>query len=60
MSSAPHSTLPYPPIHTDKKFVALSDWCALRSFVMHIETGYRLGMARSLQEIPMIVRWLFA
>ncbi|KAK7691735.1 hypothetical protein QCA50_005135 [Cerrena zonata] len=23
---APHSTLPYPPIHQDKKFVVLSDW----------------------------------
>ncbi|OCH94039.1 hypothetical protein OBBRIDRAFT_789745 [Obba rivulosa] len=23
---APESTLPYPPIHTDKKFVVLSDW----------------------------------
>lgn len=23
---APESTLPYPPIHKDKKFVALSDW----------------------------------
>jgi len=22
----PESTLPYPPIHTDKKFIALSDW----------------------------------
>ncbi|KAG6865495.1 hypothetical protein C0991_002093 [Blastosporella zonata] len=26
MSSAPQSTLPYPPIHAGKKFVALSDW----------------------------------
>lgn len=25
---APKSTLPYPPIHKDKKFVVLSDWCA--------------------------------
>ncbi|KDQ52166.1 hypothetical protein JAAARDRAFT_163079 [Jaapia argillacea MUCL 33604] len=24
--AAPHSTLPYPPIHKDKKFVVLSDW----------------------------------
>ncbi|KAF5311005.1 hypothetical protein D9619_007738 [Psilocybe cf. subviscida] len=24
--TAPESTLPYPPIHTDKKFVVLSDW----------------------------------
>ncbi|KIM35692.1 hypothetical protein M413DRAFT_449632 [Hebeloma cylindrosporum] len=23
---APESTLPYPPIHTDKKFIVLSDW----------------------------------
>ena len=23
---APVSTLPYPPIHKDKKFVVLSDW----------------------------------
>ena len=23
---APQSTLPYPPIHKDKKFVVLSDW----------------------------------
>ena len=23
---APESTLPYPPIHKDKKFVVLSDW----------------------------------
>ena len=23
---APESTLPYPPLHTGKKFVALSDW----------------------------------
>ncbi|CAL1698945.1 unnamed protein product [Somion occarium] len=23
---APHSTLPYPPLHQDKKFVVLSDW----------------------------------
>jgi len=26
VSDAPHSTLPYPPVHTDKKFVILSDW----------------------------------
>ncbi|KAH9911934.1 HAD-like domain-containing protein [Epithele typhae] len=24
--AAPESTLPYPPLHTDKKFVVLSDW----------------------------------
>jgi hypothetical protein len=24
--STPESTLPYPPIHKDKKFVVLSDW----------------------------------
>ncbi|KAM6503151.1 HAD-like domain containing protein [Amanita muscaria] len=24
--TAPESTLPYPPIHTDKKFIVLSDW----------------------------------
>ena len=24
--AAPESTLPYPPIHKDKKFIALSDW----------------------------------
>lgn len=23
---APESTLPYPPVHKDKKFVVLSDW----------------------------------
>jgi len=26
MSEIPESTLPYPPIHTDKKFVVLTDW----------------------------------
>jgi len=26
MSNIPESTLPYPPIHTDKKFVVLTDW----------------------------------
>lgn len=26
VDSAPKSTLPYPPIHKDKKFVVLSDW----------------------------------
>ncbi|TFK82884.1 hypothetical protein K466DRAFT_529811 [Polyporus arcularius HHB13444] len=26
VDSAPESTLPYPPIHKDKKFVVLSDW----------------------------------
>lgn len=27
LPDAPHSTLPYPPLHTNKKFVILSDWC---------------------------------
>jgi hypothetical protein len=34
---APESTLPYPPIHTDKKFVVLSDWLVCifrRSFIL--------------------------
>uniref|UniRef100_A0A0W0EX82 Uncharacterized protein n=1 Tax=Moniliophthora roreri TaxID=221103 RepID=A0A0W0EX82_MONRR len=26
VDAAPESTLPYPPIHKDKKFVVLSDW----------------------------------
>ena len=26
MSDVPESALPYPPIHTDKKFVVLTDW----------------------------------
>ena len=26
MTDIPESTLPYPPIHTDKKFVVLTDW----------------------------------
>ena len=26
MSDIPESTLPYPPIHKDKKFVVLTDW----------------------------------
>ena len=33
---APVSTLPYPPLHRDKKFVLLSDWLVLvRSFGPH-------------------------
>lgn len=24
--TAPESTLPYPPVHNDKKFVVLTDW----------------------------------
>lgn len=28
---APESTLPYPPIHKDKKFVVLSDWLVASS-----------------------------
>jgi hypothetical protein len=27
---APPSTMPYPPLHTDKKFVVLSDWLVTR------------------------------
>ena len=26
---APESTLPYPPIYKDKKFIVLSDWCVI-------------------------------
>ena len=28
---APVSTMPYPPVHTDKEFVILSDWLVLGS-----------------------------
>jgi len=35
----PESTLPYPPIHTDKEFVVLSDWlvCIFRHSVVRDE-----------------------
>ena len=32
----PESTLPYPPIHKDKKFVVLSDWSVASSFLLFI------------------------
>jgi hypothetical protein len=62
---APESTLPYPPIHTDKKFVVLSDWlvCILRrSFILVVRDELSIfcfnatGMALSPHMIPMIVR----
>jgi hypothetical protein len=38
---APESTLPYPPIHTDKKFVVLSDWFVAPSFLLFIPHSSR-------------------
>ena len=32
----PESTLPYPPIHKDKKFVVLTDWWVFRTFFFFI------------------------
>lgn len=32
---APESTLPYPPVHKDKKFVVLSDWCVYSEYRGH-------------------------
>jgi len=42
LSEAPESTLPYPPIHTDKKFVVLSDWSVASSFLLFIPHSSRL------------------
>lgn len=59
--SAPESTLPYPPIHRDKRFVVLSDWCVEpppRVWAGGLADLHRLrllGMARSPRMIPMIV-----
>ena len=59
----PESTLPYPPIHTDKKFVVLSDWlvCIFRRWPhmmnsLSISCFNATGMALSPHMIPMIVR----
>ncbi|KAH9912319.1 HAD-like domain-containing protein [Epithele typhae] len=37
--AAPESTLPYPPLHTDKKFVVLSDWLKRRQGNLDILAG---------------------
>ena len=57
IDKAPESTLPYPPIHKDKKFVVLTDWCVAsrfrgRRFAM---TSNDEGTAQSRLMIPMIV-----
>ena len=33
VSDIPESTLPYPPIHKDKKFVVLTDWSVKAHFM---------------------------
>jgi hypothetical protein len=39
--TAPESTLPYPPVHNDKKFVVLTDWYA---FVVHFRSRCHLSL----------------
>ncbi len=67
---APESTLPYPPIHKDKKFVVLSDWLVRlpipkqpdSPLLLYSIKDVRLlllahtGMGRLRRAIPMIVR----
>lgn len=56
---APESTLPYPPVHVDKKFVVLSDWYVffayLHSSMILLINDRDKGMARSRTTIPMTV-----
>lgn len=59
----PISTLPYPPIHKDKKFVALSDWSVCGPIIIDQLLANRItnlittlsGMGLSPLEILMIV-----
>ena len=54
---APESTLPYPPVHKDKKFIALSDWSVHfpKCHQLHPILTNPTGMARSPLMIQTIV-----
>lgn len=58
--SAPESTLPYPPVHKDKKFVILSDWLVcykrcLKRGVLNSLNAVFVGMVQSRHTTLMIV-----
>jgi hypothetical protein len=56
--SAPESTLPYPPAHKNKKFVALSDWSVHFPIPVFSASDSHeiIGMARLPPMIQTIVR----
>lgn len=51
----PESTLPYAPLHVDKKFIVLSDWFDLKSGLIYTNSSNTTGMAQSRPLIRMIV-----
>jgi len=57
MTAAPESTLPYPPLHKDKKFVVLSDWYVyLFLLLLGLAEMASIGMARLQLETLTTVR----
>lgn len=51
----PVSTMPYPPLHVDKKYVVLSDWLVLFMVRPEILHSFPLDSCSSTQSLT----WLF-